>query len=322
MPGRRQERLDRSSCDLTRLRGDTEPARKKTTDHTMALYYIGAFMAVRALPSAFDRARSAEKDFDVLRHTGGSGEGPRILFVGGNPGVARFYAAAAQELADATRGDVAVLGLRGFVDGRRVSRGWWGDATRWALNRPRGPFSVDEQIAHVATQIDGESALAESQGRRLVVVGHSIGGYFALKAQRDVPVVCVTPYLENREADPAFRKLRRLVTSPLAPVLAFSLASLSTILGIVPRVVRRRLLRAAGATAGMDRVHEDVTAETMCGFGNVVTMLGLARDEMRRLRGPFDGPYPAGLVPAWKSSASRRVECVRADTRNFGVCTG
>ena len=287
----------------------------------MALYYIGAFMAVRALPSAFDRARSAEKDFDVLRHTGGS-DGPRVLFVGGNPGVARFYAAAAQELADATRGDVAVLGLRGFVDGRRVSRGWWGDATRWALNRPRGPFSVAEQIAHVADHIDGERALAEGQGRRLVVVGHSIGGYFALKAQRDVPVVCVTPYLENREADPAFRKLRRLVTSPLAPVLAFSLASLSTILGIVPRVVRRRLLRAAGATAGMDRVHEDVTAETMCGFGNVVTMLGLARDEMRRLRGPFDGPYPAGLVPAWKSSASRRVECVRADTRNFGVCTG
>ena len=140
----------------------------------MALYYIGAFMAVRALPSAFDRARSAEKDFDVLRHTGGS-DGPRVLFVGGNPGVARFYAAAAQELADSIQGDVAVLGLRGFVDGRRVSRGWWGDATRWALNRPRGPFSVDEQIAHVATQIDGESALAESQGRRLVVVGHSAG---------------------------------------------------------------------------------------------------------------------------------------------------
>jgi len=287
----------------------------------MALYYIGAFMAVRALPSAFDRARSAEKDFDVLRHTGGS-DGPRVLFVGGNPGVARFYAAAAQELADATRGDVAVLGLRGFVDGRRVSRGWWGDATRWALSRPRGPFSVDEQIAHVATQIDGESALAESQGRRLVVVGHSIGGYFALKAQRDVPVICVTPYLENREADPAFVKLRRLVTSPLAPVLASALASVATLLGIVPKVVRRRLLRAAGATAGMDRVHEDVTTETMCGFGNVVTMLGLARDEMRTLRKPFDGPYPAGLVPAWKSSASCRVDGVGADTRIFGVCTG
>ena len=261
----------------------------------MALYYIAAFTAVRALPSAFDRARSAEKDFDVLRHTGGS-DGPRVLFVGGNPGVARFYAAAAQELADATRGDVAVLGLRGFVDGRRVARGWWGDATRWALNRPRGPFSVKEQIAHVAGAIDGERALAEGQGRRLVVVGHSIGGYFALRARRDVPVVCVTPYLENREADPAFRKLRRLVTSPLAPVLAFSLASFSTLLGIVPKVVRRRLLRAAGATTGMDRVHEDVTAETMCGFGNVVTMLGLARDEMRQLHKPFDGPYPAGLV--------------------------
>ena len=262
----------------------------------MALYYIAAFTAVRALPSAFDRARSAEKDFDVLRHTSGSGDGPRILFVGGNPGVARFYAAAAQELADATRGDVAVLGLRGFVDGRRVARHWWGDATRWALNRPRGPFSVAEQIAHVADHIDGERALAEGQGRRLVVVGHSIGGYFALKAQRDVPVVCVTPYLENREADPAFRKLRRMVTSPLAPVLAGTLASVATVLSIVPKVARRRLLRAAGATAGMDHVHEDVTAETMCGFGNVVTMLGLARDEMRRLSKPFDGPYPAGLV--------------------------
>ena len=70
-----------AGCDLTRLRGDTEPACKKTTDITMALYYIGAFMAVRALPSAFDRARSAEKDFDLLRHTGGS-DGPRVLFVG------------------------------------------------------------------------------------------------------------------------------------------------------------------------------------------------------------------------------------------------
>jgi len=46
----------------------------------------------------------------------------------------------------------------------------------------------------------------------------------------------------------------------------------------------------------MDRVHEDVTAETMCGFGNVVTMLGLARDELRVLREPFDGPYPAALI--------------------------
>ena len=63
-----------------------------------------------------------------------------------------------------------------------------------------------------------------------------------------------------------------------------------------PIAVRRSLLRAAGATAGMDSVHEDVTAETMCGFGNIVTMLGLARDEMRVLREPFDGPYPAGLV--------------------------
>ena len=148
----------------------------------------------------------------------------------------------------------------------------------------------------MATQIDGERALAEGQGRRLVVVGHSIGGYFALKARRDVPVVCVTPYLENREDDPAFRKLRRLVTSPLAPVLASALASVATLLGVVPKVVRRRLLRAAGATAGMDHVHENVTAETMCGFGNVVTMLGLARDEMRQLHKPFDGPYPAGLV--------------------------
>ena len=79
----------------------------------MALYYIAAFTAVRALPSAFDRARSAEKDFDVLRHTGGS-DGPRVLFVGGNPGVARFYAAAAQELAT-RRGATSLFSARGFA---------------------------------------------------------------------------------------------------------------------------------------------------------------------------------------------------------------
>ena len=68
---------------------------------------------------------------------------------------------------------------------------------------------MEEQIAHVADHIDGERALAEGQGRSLVGRRRSQHRwlYFALKAQRDVPVVCVTPYLENREADPAFRKL-------------------------------------------------------------------------------------------------------------------
>jgi len=211
--------------------------------------WIAAFTALAALPIVAN-AYSARADFDILRHTGVS-DGPRILFVPGNPGIPRFYAAVARELADATRGDVAVLGLRGFVDGRRrVSKRWWADATRWAANRPRGAFSVEEQIAHVAGAIDREVATAQKQGRRFVVVTHSIGGYFALKARRDVPVVCVTPYLENREEDPAFRKLRGLVTSPLAPVIACSVASFATLLGMVPKAVRRRLLRAAGATQG------------------------------------------------------------------------
>ena len=177
-----------------------------------------------------------------------------------------------------------------------------GDATRWALlNKPSGAFSVEAQIAHVARAIHHEHAAAKSQGRRFVVVAHSIGGFFALNAKRDVPVICVTPYLENREEDPAFRKLRRLITSPVAPLLAFSVASVAALLGVFPKIVRRRLLRAAGATSGMDRVHEDVTAETMCGFGirgfgNVITTLGLARSELRDLREPFDGPYPAALI--------------------------
>ena len=263
--------------------------------------WIAAFTALAALPIVAN-AYSARADFDILRHTGGS-DGPRILFVPGNPGIPRFYAAVAQELSDATRGDVAVLGLRGFVDGRRrVSKRWWADATRWALlNKPSGAFSVEAQIAHVARAIHHEHAAAKSQGRRFVVVAHSIGGFFALKAKRDVPVICVTPYLENREEDPAFRKLRRLITSPVAPLLAFSVASVAALLGVFPKIVRRRLLRAAGATSGMDRVHEDVTAETMCGFGirgfgNVITTLGLARSELRDLREPFDGPYPAALI--------------------------
>ena len=139
-----------------------------------------------------------------------------------------------------------------------------------------------EQIAHVADHIDGERALAEGQGRRLVVVSHSIGGYFALKAQRDAPVICVTPYLENREDDPAFRKLRRLVTSPLAPVLASALASVATVLGVVPRVVRRRILRAAGAT-----VEE---------LENVPTCLADSRHGMACEKGEID------FAPAAKAS--------------------
>ena len=111
----------------------------------------------------------------MLRRTGGS-DGPRILFVGGNPGVARFYAAAAQEFAGGDAGRRHCSRARGFVDGRRVHD--TGGATRLAGHSTDlgGPFSVEEQIAHGPTTSTA-SARSPRTGPALVVVGHSIGGY-------------------------------------------------------------------------------------------------------------------------------------------------
>ena len=141
----------------------------------MALYYIAAFTAVRALPSAFDRARSAEKDFDVLRHTGGSGRPARPLR-GRKPGrgaVLRRRRAGARRRDARRRRRARAPRLRRRAP--RVAR-LVGRRDALGAEQTQGPFSVEEQIAHVADHIDGERALAEGQGRSLVVVVTVLAG--------------------------------------------------------------------------------------------------------------------------------------------------
>ena len=59
---------------------------------------------------------------------------------------------------------------------------WWRDAWRWCRGRAEGCFSVDEQAASVTALVAAEAAACAASGRKLVVVGHSIGGYLALRA--------------------------------------------------------------------------------------------------------------------------------------------
>ena len=214
------------------------------------------------------------RDFDVVRAASG-GRGPRVALIGGNPGVARFYEKFARNLAASIDGDVAVVGLRGFLDGRRASLAWWFNAAAWCVGFERGCFSVDEQIEHARVCLADEAAACEREGRELVVVAHSIGGYFSLKALgagRSTYACLVSPYLENNEGDAKFRGLRGAVCHPLAPVLVVAAAACAGLLGLLPKFVRRAALRAAGQTDGMDSVHENVAVESMCAFSTAFTM--------------------------------------------------
>jgi len=247
------------------------------------------------------RALSSTRDYGRLKYGAPGARGPRILFVGGNPGVARFYGSAAAALADRVGGDVCVLGLRGFTDvGDRRPLSWCRDAVLWALGRPRGCFSVEAQIQHARNHIEAEAAACAEQKRDLVVVGHSIGGFFALKALEGAGVraktVCVSPYLENSPEDPDYQSVARIVQSPLAPLIAVAAGLAAAAVGLLPMGLRKRVLLATGETAGMDDGSERCTAEAMCAFANVFTMGALCRDEMRVLSAPFEGPWPDHLV--------------------------
>ena len=274
---------------------------------------------------------TATSDFELLRRSSGGG-GPRVVFVGGNPGVARYYDAAAAALADQLDGDVAVLGLRGFFEGGGRPLRWWRDAWRWCRGRAEGCFSVDEQAASVTALVAAEAAACAASGRKLVVVGHSIGGYLALRALKasgaDGVSVCVQPYLENNYADPEFEALRKLLEKPWAPLALAAVASFATFLGVLPRAARRPVLRALGQTDGMDAAHEAMTCDAMCAFGNVFSMAALGRSEMRSLAGPYEGPWPDALLVAdeprdkWSPASGPLVDRARAGGSDVAVVSG
>lgn len=261
---------------------------------------VGA-LALRpwASPRASDVGRRS--DFDVLTVGSGSVKGPRVLFVGGNPGVARYYSMAGKALASKLDGDVTILGLRGFDEhgGLRASR-WWRDALRWCGGVARGCFSVEAQIDNVATFVRREAALCDAERRSLVVVGHSIGGYFGFKAVErtgcDAITVGVSPYLQNDVTSDAFNALFALLHRWWAPPALAVVAAFASVLGWCPFFAQRRVLKALGQTSGMDDYHERLTCESMCAFGNVFTMAALGRSEMRVLKDDFTGPYPDALL--------------------------
>ena len=295
-------------------------------------------LCVPALAVGLALRRPATKgiDYEIVRRSAGRGAaGPRVVFVGGNPGIARYYDAAACLLAEELDADVAILGLRGFFEGRGRPWGWWMDAARWCGGRARGCFSVDAQIENAEALLKQEHARCLEEGRRLAVVGHSIGGYFMLHAlarsglSAEAATVAVQPYLQNDVSSDEFRSLRDLLERPWAPLSLIAAAAFAAALGALPRWFKRPVLRMLGQLEGMDRVHEDMTADCMVTFGNVFTMAALGRTEMRTLAADF----PPELLPdvllvcdeprdKWSPASGPLVDAARARGVDVQVLSG
>jgi pimeloyl-ACP methyl ester carboxylesterase len=121
-------------------------------------------------------------------------------------------------------------------------------------------FDLEEQVAHVVRFVD--DACADADAPPLVLVGHSIGAWLALRALQTRPerVACVAglfPFLQTNETSRLQRVLA--VAVKLRP-LVWLVAQLAALLALLPARLRRGLL--GPVLRGVGGLEEDAVAVT------------------------------------------------------------
>jgi pimeloyl-ACP methyl ester carboxylesterase len=159
-----------------------------------------------------------------------------VVVLPGNPGVASYYERFATSLATLTDSTVAVYGLQGHTRGRMRSS---------SLQA----FSLDEQEAALLAFLDDVP-----RGKRVTLVGHSIGAFLALRAAalRPVPVAAVVglyPFLQLNTSSGLQRLLGVLVR--LRPLVEL-VSALCALVSLLPRWLRSAILSVPGRVAGLE----------------------------------------------------------------------
>lgn len=181
----------------------------------------------------------------------------RVCVVPGNPGVAAYYADFVDALQLELGPSASVCGesLRCALPpcAPRLTLGH--AAALGLLGHSRQPlhartFDLEEQVAHTVRFVDESTA----DGTRLVLCGHSIGAWLALRALRERPdrvhcVVGLYPFLLN---NPASRLQRVLAAAVRLRPLVWLVAQCTAVLGLLPARWRRGLLGPLLRRAGLE----------------------------------------------------------------------
>ena len=175
----------------------------------------------------------------------------RVCVLPGNPGVAEYYADFVEALQLELGPSASVCGKSAAHQcavNQSLTPAFCALPAVGLLGHSRVPlyartFDLEEQVAHVVRFVD-ELTAEEGNAAPLVLVGHSIGAWLALRALRERPdrVQCVTglyPFLMNNSASRLQRVLAAAVK--LRP-LVWLVAQLTSLLAILPVRWRRALL--------------------------------------------------------------------------------
>jgi len=176
-----------------------------------------------------------------------------VLVLPGNPGVASYYSDFAAAVSLAASVDVTVCGLRGHLLARS--------------HETFATFSLAQQEAAIVAFIDELPAAATP----LVVCGHSIGAYLALRAaaarpERVAGLLGLFPFVQINRGSRLQWLLGVLVR--LRP-LALLVAAAAAVYSVLPRSVRRALIHWPCQAAGLEEAAIHVTADWCVRFEGV-----------------------------------------------------
>jgi len=174
----------------------------------------------------------------------------RVVVIPGNPGVASYYDAFTDCLSEELHALVITLSLVGH--------------SRARSHRGRLILTLTEQIestlAYLDSQLDGQRL------QRLVLVGHSIGSYVALRCAALRPaqmyaVCCLYPFLcVNRNS-----LLQALLAFLVRQRWLVRLVSwMAEAIALLPKPLRAALLRPPLRALGLDDAAQHITCDWVC----------------------------------------------------------
>ena len=142
-----------------------------------------------------------------------------------------------------------------------------------------GRWSLADQVDHKRRYLERE--LAEVDSDKLLIVGHSIGGYMAIEAVKrctasmeKAKVLAMMPYLAFDIRSSKQRMLRAVAQRPAIPAL------FAGTLGLFPGFIRRPLVRASDPKLETEAV--SIVADAMC-YSVIHNCFSLARSEFASL---------------------------------------
>ncbi|KAI3447416.1 hypothetical protein Pfo_004081 [Paulownia fortunei] len=191
-----------------------------------------------------------------------------VLFIPGNPGVISFYTDFLESLYELLEGTASVTAIGHISHSEK----------NWESGRL---FSLQEQINHKISFIEQELQDVEVP---IVLVGHSIGSYISFeifKRSHKKVIYCIGlyPFLAVNTASSTQSSIRRIAASP---TLCTALSSIGALLGMLPALISRFLVKKSIAKSWSSSAVE-VLCTHVLQYHTMRNMLFMAMTEFQKL---------------------------------------